>query len=285
MRVLVTGAGGLVGREVVAHLLATGHDVHGTGRSVRGPAGVKWHRADLLSEEGRRSVLTATRPEVALHLAWETQHGWFWTAPSNLNWVSASLDLARQAVELGCRRFVGAGSWVERADDGVTGVPATLYGTAKHATCSVLSRFFADRQVEFAWARLFNVFGPGEPDGKLLSTAARSRLAGKPFVPREPSRIYDFIDARDAAAALATTATGSITGIFDIGTGRGYSVAQALSVLDAVLANETPQEAPRTCGPSIADLHRSACWLDPGSFRPLAKSITDLVATSKRRHG
>jgi uncharacterized protein YbjT (DUF2867 family) len=53
LRVLVTGATGTLGRQVVALARAAGHHVHGLSRRDRADdSGVQWHRGDLLAGAG-----------------------------------------------------------------------------------------------------------------------------------------------------------------------------------------------------------------------------------------
>lgn len=67
MRVAVTGANGLVGREAVTRLLARGHEVLGLGRGAsRLPAGAAWAEVDL--GDGRAAAALARfRPDAVLH--------------------------------------------------------------------------------------------------------------------------------------------------------------------------------------------------------------------------
>jgi len=78
-RLLVTGAGGLIGRQIV---VPPGWEL------VRGDV-------DLLRDGAAQELVARVRPSHLLHLAWETEHGRFWHAPENVEWVAASLRLLR----------------------------------------------------------------------------------------------------------------------------------------------------------------------------------------------
>src|SRR6266566_7341231 len=111
-RTLVTGASGFVGRQTLGPLVAAGVEVHAVGRRMpqHRTADIHWHEVDLFDQTARRVLIRSLRPQLVLHLAWEARHGLFWTAPSNLNWVAATLELLREASEAGAERFVGVGS-------------------------------------------------------------------------------------------------------------------------------------------------------------------------------
>lgn len=129
-RVLVTGAGGFIGRHTLAPLLAAGHEVYavsarpssggvtdggGAPEDVLGEMApeVRWHRADLLAPQSASELMRRLRPSHLLHLAWYTQPGAFWTSLENLDWVQASLRLLRAFGEHGGRRAVLAGTCTE----------------------------------------------------------------------------------------------------------------------------------------------------------------------------
>jgi nucleoside-diphosphate-sugar epimerase len=131
-RVLVTGAGGFIGRHALPGLVAAGYEVHAvTSRPLLGgkpaaaaPPGaaeeeaapeVRWHSADLLVPDSAARLVEAVRPSHLLHLAWYTEPGRFGTAAENLDWVAATAQLLRAFGEGGGRRAVVAGTCWEYA--------------------------------------------------------------------------------------------------------------------------------------------------------------------------
>lgn len=114
-RVLVTGAGGFVGRHTFNPLRALGFEVHGVlmPGEVLDSCGVITHGVDLLDPHEARQLLCDVAPSHLLHLAWCTEHGEYWEAQDNLDWVAASLLLARSFAEHGGKRMVMVGSCAE----------------------------------------------------------------------------------------------------------------------------------------------------------------------------
>ncbi|MGD9784322.1 MAG: NAD-dependent epimerase/dehydratase family protein [Hyphomicrobiaceae bacterium] len=254
--VLVTGAGGLVGRSVVAALAKADVRVVACGRTPKplarlGVASLTW---DVLDTASHAQLVRRARFDTIVHLAWTTAHGRFWDDPENLDWCGATLSLARAAREAGVRRFVGIGSCVEygalcadkcREDEIGQLLPHTLYGTAKDATHRVISAFARRTGMSFAWARLFNVTGPGEPPAKLLSHVVIETLAGRTPAIREPARHVDLIDCRDAGAAIARLARSSVEGAVNIGSGRAVRAGDLSAYASAVLDLPTDGELQR----------------------------------------
>lgn len=131
-RVLVTGAGGFIGRHTLVPLLAAGYEVHavtsrplvdGVPTAAAGPDDalretapeVRWHHADLLACDSAATLMGEVGPSHLLHLAWYTQPRAYWTALQNLDWVEASLRLLRAFGEVGGRRAVVSGTCAEYA--------------------------------------------------------------------------------------------------------------------------------------------------------------------------
>jgi nucleoside-diphosphate-sugar epimerase len=227
-RVLVTGGTGFVGRHAVDALLGMGLAVHVASREEASVAeGALAHRADLLREGTARELVEAVAPDAILHLAWCVEPGRFWSEPANLDWASASLRLARAAAEGGVRRFIGVGTcheydWPADAPcvEGVTPIRAhTLYDAAKAGTAAILRQYFAASGVGFTWARLFYLYGRGEDARRFVPGIARALARGEPAPCTRGLPIRDFLDVRDAGAALAKLVVSDYCGDVNIGSG------------------------------------------------------------------
>jgi nucleoside-diphosphate-sugar epimerase len=210
-RVLVTGASGFLGRQTIGPLLDLSYEVHAVGNSVVDTR-VCWYRADLLDQGSRRRLITAVRPDALLHCAWVTQPGAFWTSPANLDWVGASLDLARLAEQCGARRMLMAGSCTEydwrglparpwREDD-VCGL-VSLYGSAKDSLHRLMAAFAAQAGVGLVWARLFHLYGPHEAPSRLVPSLLAALREGRRAETGPADSVRDFMHTINAGRALA----------------------------------------------------------------------------------
>jgi nucleoside-diphosphate-sugar epimerase len=246
-RILVTGASGFVGREALAALCAGHDEVFSAGRKLpTGPWPARWHGLDLTDRRAVDALLREIRPEVILHLAWEVEHGRFWTSPANLDSLGASLALLRAAASVGVERFVGVGTCFEYIwpDDGdcdefSTPIgPTTLYGIAKDAARRVGESFCREEKMAFAWARLFHLAGPGEDERRLVPAVATRLLRGEPAPLSLGQMVRDFMDVRDAGRALAMLATSSVEGPVNVATGEPVSVAAIAHELGRLTGRE-----------------------------------------------
>ncbi len=72
MRILVTGAGGQVGQDLIAQLRSAGHEVHGSDVAPRPDAldaAVPWHELDVTKGERVEGLLRELKTEQVYHLA------------------------------------------------------------------------------------------------------------------------------------------------------------------------------------------------------------------------
>ncbi len=251
-RVLLTGASGFLGAHALASLLAAGHEVHALARSERldehaqpGAAGpthserVTWHAADLTHANAAEALVREISADRLLHLAWYVEHGRYWEAPENVAWVEATLRLLRAFVAAGGRRAVIAGTcaeyeWSQQQpyeEYSTPLAPATMYGTAKHATHLVAERFAAYADVELAWGRIFMPYGPGEGAQRLVPSVVRALLAGHEAPVSDGAQARDFMYADDVARAFAAILDSTVQGPVNVASGRCCTIREMVTLL------------------------------------------------------
>lgn len=257
-RVLVTGATGFVGRQVIGPLVDLGFEVHGVGRRAPCPASsasqssvpslpnapslppspalglpMIFHAVDLLDGDAVARLVEEIRPARVLHLAWYVAHGLFWEAAENDAWCAATLRLGRICRDAGARRFVGVGTCAEydlshrpgearREDDPLLATSA--YGRAKIAAFRGLEGVFADGATSFAWARLFHLYGPGEAAGRLVPSLLAALAAGEPFRVGAPQAVRDFSSTETIGRQLALLTASDLAGAVNIASGRAVTI-------------------------------------------------------------
>jgi nucleoside-diphosphate-sugar epimerase len=227
--VLVTGASGSIGRQLVPALLARGWDVHAVSARPHAdlPAGAAWHVADLRDNDAVVKLLDAARATHLVHLAWTIPPGKWAEAPENVQWVETSINLARRFAERGGKRFVGAGSCLEYdwrygyCSEAVTPrTPHSLYGVCKNAVHEVVSGLATAAGFSAAWGRVFFVYGPHEHPDRLVASVIRHLLAGEVARCSHGEQIRDYLYAADVADAFATLLDSDAEGAVNIASGQ-----------------------------------------------------------------
>lgn len=236
-KVLLTGATGFVGRQVFEALLAHGREIRlvvraGDQRKVdyTGRAESIVTTSDLFSETPAWWERTCKGIDLVIHVAWYAEPGKYLQSECNIDCLAGTLNLAKACVHSGVRRFVGVGTCVEY--DLTLGYvstqtplnPNTPYAAAKAATFLALSRYLPSAGVEFAWCRLFYLYGEGEDERRLVPYL-RSRLAaGQPAELTTGTQIRDFMDVRQAGQMIADAALSNHQGPINICSGTPITV-------------------------------------------------------------
>jgi len=79
-----------------------------------------------------------------------------------------------------------------------------------------------------AWGRIFFVYGPGEPQGKLISDLVSGLLAGRVVECTEGLQQRDYMYVKDLARALADVLASSFHGNINIASGECRPVREVI---------------------------------------------------------
>ncbi|WP_171172389.1 NAD(P)-dependent oxidoreductase [Ruegeria sp. HKCCA0370] len=224
-RVLLTGATGLIGRATATALTEAGHEVVTLGRNPASDI-----PCDLLNPNATSTALETARASHLVHLAWHDGARDRWTSGANLDWMAATLHLVREFARTGGQRAVCAGSCAEY-DWSVPELietsplrPRTLYGAAKAGAGLALCAGQQTLGLSLAWARIFFVYGPDEPPGRLFGDLMSNLGAGRPVDCTDGRQERDFLHVDDLARALLRVLESDLTGPVNVASGTAIPV-------------------------------------------------------------
>jgi nucleoside-diphosphate-sugar epimerase len=271
--VLLTGATGFIGQSAIRPLLDKNYIVHAvTSKPLHFETieNLCWHQTDLLNPNETTGLLKSVRPTHLLHFAWYVEHGKVWNAVENLDWLQASLHLARQFAENGGERLVISGSCAEYdwTEDGIFSEnstrlrPQNLYGASKHALNLTLENFAKISNLSYAWGRIFYLFGEGESPSRLVPSVINALLKNELAETSHGNQIRDFMYAEDVAEAFVALLKSDVFGSVNIASGVPITLKEIIFKIAAITGNRHSVKlgaiaAPLTEPPQIvADVKR-----------------------------
>ncbi|MEL7252647.1 MAG: NAD-dependent epimerase/dehydratase family protein [Pseudomonadota bacterium] len=241
---LVTGARGFVGRHVVTAARDAGFEVHAVASSAMDDPhlpqgdGITWHTANLLDPAQPEALIKTLRPTHIFHAAWVTDHGAYWTAPENLDWLAFGARLARISLENGVQRLVSAGSCAEYSwgdDLLIEGeseeAPATFYGQIKLAHTRMLDAVQQTHGLSTATGRIFFGYGPFENPARILPYACQQLANGEPAAFSTGDFYRDFLHADDLARGMVALLQSGLCGTVNVCSAEPMKLRDIVSTL------------------------------------------------------
>ena len=213
-KAIVTGANGFVGGATLRELLNNGYEVWAIGHqdhfsNVPEDSMVYKISCDLEGMKDLPNKISVGEYDLFYHFAWAGSAG---AARANtalqLKNVQWTLDALRAAKELGCRRFVCAGSIVEHETVAAAYTQGNrpglgyIYGSGKLAAHAMCMPVAAALGIELVWPEITNAYGIGERSPRLVNTTIQKCIRGE--APQFTAGIqnYDFVYIDDVARAF-----------------------------------------------------------------------------------
>ncbi|MDR2884070.1 MAG: NAD(P)-dependent oxidoreductase [Deferribacteraceae bacterium] len=210
--VVVTGANGFIGSAVVKELLS--HDVYVIAVSRKSSnlpkdKNLQFIPLDMKDMHQLKELINGKTPDIFYHFAWDGSAG---EARADMSMqllnVQYTVEAVKIASELGCKRFVGAGSIMEKEAYSSTMAQGNkpgrgdIYGTAKLAAHCMSKSVAASCGVEHVWAVITNAYGCGEVSPRFVNTTIRKIINNEPLSFTAGTQNYDFVYIDDVALAF-----------------------------------------------------------------------------------
>ena len=230
--VLVTGAGGYIGRHVVTELLERGLRVKALDLRMDGVD----RRAERISIDlfsGDPDIYEAMgRPDVVLHMAW--RDGFKHNSPAHLDDLAKHYHLIDNLYAGGLKRLAVMGTmhevgyWEGAIDESSRCAPASLYGIAKNALREATRLSAAAHDAVFQWIRAYYIVGDDKFGNSIFSKLLAAAEEGRSTFPFTTGKNkYDFISVDELATQIAAIVDqDAVTGIINACTGRPMTLAE-----------------------------------------------------------
>jgi nucleoside-diphosphate-sugar epimerase len=246
-KIVITGATSMIGSAIARCALELGISVLCVIRKDTG-------RLDNLPKSERLEIFYADISEytdldisgdydVFYHLAWEKTFGASRddvdTQVANIQYT---LDAARLAKRLGCKKFIGAGSQAEygivteplKSDTPVN--PQSGYGIAKYAAGKLSRLLCSQIGLQFNWVRILSTYGILDAEHTLIMYAINELRAGRSPEFTKCEQIWDYLYCDDNARAFLAIGNNGVDGkTYPLGSGNARRLSEYIESLRDVV--------------------------------------------------
>ncbi|ASP19509.1 UDP-glucose 4-epimerase [Antarctobacter heliothermus] len=317
--VLVTGGAGYIGSHACKALRAAGYTpVTYDNLSTGWQDAVKFgpFEQGALSDRARLDeVFAKWQPVAVMHFAALSQVGEAMAKPG-LYWrnnVEGSLTLIEAACAAGCLDFVFSSTCATYGehdnvvlDENTPQEPLNAYGASKRAVENILRDFGASHGMKSVIFRYFNVAG-ADPEGEvgeyhrpethlipvMLEAVDGKRpgltVHGTDYDTPDGTCIRDYVHVMDLVDAhilgLRWLQDGKGSRVFNLGTGRGFSVREVIDAAGHVTNMAVPcTDGPRRAGDATKLVSGSTRADEELGWSPARSTMPQMIADAWRWH-
>jgi UDP-glucose 4-epimerase len=254
-RILVTGGAGFVGSHLVERFTDADRidviDDLSRGSRPWLPTGTRLHTIDIRDSEAVERVVRSALPDVVVHLAAQhfipdvdgaPQLAWDVNVAGTRNLLQALAAKPPALLLFASSGAVYPNLYGPISESCPVG-PIDLYGKTKVEGERLVARFAVETGTRCVVARIFNVIGRRETNRHVVpELIGQIRQGMTPVRLGNLSPRRDYTDVVDVAAALAglVACSSSADTTFNVGSGRGVSVAELLTTCEQILGRPIP---------------------------------------------
>lgn len=233
-KIVVTGAGGYIGRHVVSSLLDMGHSV----TAVDINTGLIDKRAKVINlsifDNNKDIFQVLGEPDVCVHMAW--RNGFVHNADTHMGDLSGHFAFIKNMIDGGLKNIAVMGTmhevgyWEGAIDETTPCNPLSQYGISKNALRQATLQLTEGKDVNVYWLRAYYILGDDTKNHSIFTKILEADKEGKDFFPFTTGKnLYDFITVDELSEQIACAVSqDEITGIINVCTGRPLSLAERM---------------------------------------------------------
>lgn len=246
-KVIISGGNGFVGSNTVRFFLDQGIKVTSIDIAEKPfieSDNLTYIPCDIFDSKMLREKLVAGEYDAFIHFAWAGSAG-----ESRVDYelqmrnALMTVECLKISQEIGCKRFVGAGSIMEKEVEAAIHTQGSrpgmgyIYGMGKHVAHCMCKSIAAQIGIDLVWAMITNAYGPGELSPRFLNTTLRKIIRNEPLQFTSAKQNYDFVYISDVAKAFYSIADkGKPFCEYMIGSGKARSLREFIIEIKDVLA-------------------------------------------------
>jgi len=301
-KVIVTGATGFIGFNLVNALLEKGYNVlaivHRNSQNInRIPKSPSLKIIELdVDEISKLSSMINEEYDVFINLAWVGTKG----DDRNIKELQDSnhgytLETISVAHQLGCKTFIGAGSQAEYGicNEQISELtecnPVTAYGKAKLWSTIDGCKLCEQYNMDYKWSRIFSIYGPGDYQKTLVISLIDKMLLNEDINLTKCIQKWNYLYVKDAVEALIKLfEVKCVNGIYNIGGTDNRELKDFINEISKLIDTKSrlnygavsyPETGMVSIQPSVDKLINETNWKPATSFEEGIKEI--IIARKK----
>lgn len=251
MRVaLITGALGFVGRKLTKRLLGEGYKIVAVdcidASLVDYQENVTYVKNDMSNARDFPELLE--KCDVMYHLAWigvkPEDRSDIHVQKKNIELCISAVELAKQ---LSIPRVVFVGSTMEycynegEISERSLPTPHNCYGSTKIATRFIAAELCRSYGIEFEYAVIASIYGPGREDNNVIYYSIKKLMNGESPELTQCIQKWDFVHIDDATEALRLIGERGIPfSFYAIGTGENRTLRECIDIISSLIDDKIP---------------------------------------------
>lgn len=232
-KVLVTGAGGYIGRYVVNNLLEREYEVYAVDINTDKID----KRANIINIDifsGDKDIYTRLgEPEICIHMAW--RDGFVHNSEAHIKDLEGHYQFLKNMIDGGLKHVAIMGTmheigyWEGEIVAETPTNPSSLYGIAKNTLRQLIMLLVKEKgDVTLQWLRAFYIYGDDKNNSSIFSKIIKMEENGEKTFPFTSGKNqYDFISVEELALQITLAATqDKEVGIINCCTGEPMSLKE-----------------------------------------------------------
>ncbi|MFA5619167.1 MAG: NAD(P)-dependent oxidoreductase [Weeksellaceae bacterium] len=240
MNIVITGANGLLGTELIHQLLPTDHKIYAL-TSNKEALQSKWNEEIQVHSlsEWEKGIFTFEEIDVVIHCAFARAHKGGEEIANALLFTKKLFDDLKvkrvpNLINISTQEVYGKKASPWRESNVVE--PNTIYGTAKYFTELLANDYSHGNDLNSTNIRLAGLLSK-DTDARMVNKFVDQTLNGNPIKILDGKLVFSQLDVRDAAAgilALLTIPGKNWSPVYNLGYTKSYSIQEIAQVVQEV---------------------------------------------------
>jgi len=252
MNILITGANGFLGSNLLKSFINSNNNVFAVSQSDKN---IKQFKDKILFESNikfdyfdLKDKIVKFNPNIIIHCAWSGGNSY-----SDINKldqyyhnISLSLSLLEIAKECKLSRFIGIGSFAEygiitdKAKETQPDNPNTHYGLSKSCFKFISKMFCEQNNNSWSWIRPCYVYGSGDVATRLIPSVI-SKLKNKENITLSSCNVtIDYLHISDFCDGVCSIVDNRLDGIYNVCSGNEYNLKDILKYIQEKSKSSQP---------------------------------------------